>query len=72
MKIKKNDFLKHGFPNDEPRCDICPATSLNRIDENDKYKGVYTNCKMLNKNVTASAFGKNSPKNCPLRPITVD
>ena len=72
LEVRKNDFIKRGFPNGIPRCVLGPATSLNRVDEKNHSLGVYTNCKMLNRNVTASAFGKNSPKNCPLRPITAD
>ena len=47
-----------------PRCDTCNQREKRK---NEKRDGYTSYCELLNRDVGQSAFGRNSPRECPLR-----
>lgn len=50
--------------NDLPRCDKCIYSQHGKSKKHDGYTSY---CELLNRDVGQSAFGRNSPRECPLR-----
>lgn len=50
--------------NDLPRCDTCSQCQRRK---SEKHEGCADYCRILNRDVSQSTFGRNSPRVCPLR-----
>jgi hypothetical protein len=51
---------------DLPRCDKCIQRQTRR---SEKHEGCASYCTILNRDVSQSSFGRNSPRDCPLRTL---
>lgn len=68
MTQANNGLIWKGYKtmdkNNLPRCDMCSQCQKRKSEKRD---GCADYCRVLNRDVSQSAFGRNSPRDCPYR-----